>query len=235
MHYRMQPFDGDWLAVDYGKGPRASANTESAPRYQALLRSGFGDLIEWLEENAEPDEGPPTGYSPTQVIKRLQDALIGVMRDAQRLGYAGRYQRLERIVKETHYIPAIARLTVRRYWDQLSTEQKRELVTTFGELSVANYASKFDGFSGERFQQLGEEKSGKSTIVRTQIVKSNGEAVPLDYTMREVKGRWRILNITADGVSDLSTKQAEYGSVMASGGFSALIARLEDQIRRYGG
>jgi phospholipid transport system substrate-binding protein len=40
---------------------------------------------------------------------------------------------------------------------------------------------------------------------------------------------WRIVNIIADGVSDLALKRAEYQRVFASGGLDGLLAELNAQ------
>ena len=45
---------------------------------------------------------------------------------------------------------------------------------------------------------------------------------------------WRIINIVADGVSDLALKRAEYQRVFASGGIDGLVAELEQQTRALG-
>ena len=56
--------------------------------------------------------------------------------------------------------------------------------------------------------------------------------VPLEYLLQEGPDGWRIINIVADGVSDLALKRAEYQRVFSSGGIEALIAELEEQTRR---
>jgi phospholipid transport system substrate-binding protein len=233
LEYRLQAFGADWLVVDRVVDGRGENATEGARYQAAYARFGLAALIHAIYPKPEEPEPAPANETATQVVARLQQTLLTVMQQAKELGFRGRYARLRPVVYETHYIPAIARLTVSRHWGGLSEAQRKQLVDTFGELSVSNYADKFDGYSGERFTQTKEERVGKSTVVRTLLVKSNGETVRLDYTLRQVKGRWRILNITADGVSDLSTKQAEYGSVMSSGGFAALLAKLREQIQRY--
>ena len=45
---------------------------------------------------------------------------------------------------------------------------------------------------------------------------------------------WRIINIVADGVSDLALKRAEYQRVFASGGIEGLVAELEQQTAALG-
>jgi phospholipid transport system substrate-binding protein len=46
---------------------------------------------------------------------------------------------------------------------------------------------------------------------------------------------WRIINIVADGVSDLALKRAEYQRLFASGGIEGLIAEIERQTDRLEG
>jgi len=47
------------------------------------------------------------------------------------------------------------------------------------------------------------------------------------------EGRWSIINIIADGVSDLALKRAEYSHVLARDGFNALVSMLERKITQY--
>ncbi|MGH8605553.1 MAG: ABC transporter substrate-binding protein, partial [Gammaproteobacteria bacterium] len=61
-----------------------------------------------------------------------------------------------------------------------------------------------------------------------------GEAVRLDYVLQTKSDEWLIVNVIADGVSDLSLKRADYTSVLKSKGFDDLITVLNDKIAKYG-
>ena len=69
-------------------------------------------------------------------------------------------------------------------------------------------------------------------LVRTVLEVNNISAdnVSLDYLLQETDGKWRIVNVVANGVSDLSLKRADYGAVIKSQGFDSLVVRLNDQI-----
>lgn len=235
IQYRLRKEAARFLIVNRVEDGRDPVRAERREFEQLWSRGGYPTLLAGLEAKQKPATAPPRTATATQVVARLQDTLLAVMREARQLGYRGRHQRLDPVVRETHYLPAIARLTVRRHWGKWSKAQQREFADTFAKLSVANYASKFDGYAGETFARVEEKQVGKSTVVRSVLTKSNGEKIRFDYTMRKVKGRWRILNITVDGVSDLSTKQAEYGAVLSGGGLPALLQKLRGQIRRYEG
>jgi phospholipid transport system substrate-binding protein len=56
--------------------------------------------------------------------------------------------------------------------------------------------------------------------------------VSLEYLLQPDGDDWRIINIVADGVSDLALKRAEYQRVFSSAGISGLIAELEQQTER---
>jgi phospholipid transport system substrate-binding protein len=110
------------------------------------------------------------------------------------------------------------------------------MVDTFTELTLATYASRFDGYSGERFQQMEITPMSRGRmLVRTEMVRPGKDTVQLDYVLQEENGKWLIVNVVANGVSDLSLKRADYGSILKSQGFDSLIARLRTQIAELGG
>lgn len=176
--------------------------------------------------------GPEPG--PRRVVENLHAGLIAVMQEADALGYPGRYRQLDGLIRETFDLPLIARIAVGRHWRDLTEAQRSELVETFTRLSVATYAARFDGYAGERFETLGEEDLGRGQrLVRSALVKPSGERVSFDYVLRPTDGRWKVINVSVDGVSDLSLKRAEYTSILEKDGFDALIAALREKIAAY--
>jgi len=101
----------------------------------------------------------------------------------------------------------------------------------FSRLVIATYAHRFDGYSGESFQTVSAKASGHGRIiVRTVLIKRNGSRVHLDYLLQQRKGQWRIINVVAQGVSDLALKRVEYTTILRSQGFEALMARLKKKL-----
>lgn len=178
--------------------------------------------------------GPPAwAGEATDVVAQVQATLLAVMKDADRLGFEGRYRQLAPVVEETHDLPFVARLTLGPHWKGLDAEQQATMIATFSRLSIATYAGRFDGFSGERFTVVAEKPlpRGNIVLVESRFIKSNGDALQFNYLLHPVNGHWRIVNIIVDGVSDLALKRTEYSGLMEKEGFSALLAKLEEQIR----
>jgi phospholipid transport system substrate-binding protein len=174
------------------------------------------------------------GPSPVQVIENLHATLLDVMKEAGTLGFLGRLKRLEPVIRGTFDFPFIARLVVGRYWGTFSEEEKKAFMETFTTLSIAIYAERFNGYSGEKFQTVStrELKSGR-ILAETLLVKPDGGTVRLDYILHRGDTGWRIVNVIADGVSDLSLKRADYTSFLKNKGIVDLIKKLEEKTSLY--
>jgi phospholipid transport system substrate-binding protein len=172
--------------------------------------------------------------SGTEVIENLNETLLAVMQKADELGYTGRYQRFAPMVTTSYDMPFISRIVVGRYWREFSDEQRTRFVEAFTDLTIATYAGRFNGYSGERFSLAPEEKLPKGRLrVTSLIVEANGEEVRLDYIMHQKDKQWRIINVIANGVSDLSLKRADYTTFLKNKGYDALLAKLNEKIAQY--
>lgn len=170
-----------------------------------------------------------------KVVENLHNTLLEVMQHADKLGFSGRVSTLDPVINASFDFPTIARLVMGRYWSGLNAEQQKKFIEIFARLSVVTYASRFDGYEGESFHTLGEEARGKdNALIRTELQKSDKSVVKLDYLVHaDADNQWRIVNVIADGVSDLSLKRADYGSIMKNDGYVALISKLNDKIAQY--
>ncbi|MCP4407242.1 MAG: hopanoid biosynthesis protein HpnM [Gammaproteobacteria bacterium] len=192
----------------------------------------FTLLISSLPFTVLADLQPSQGAA--DVVTQLQSELISVMKRSEVLGYQGRYDSLAPIVRATHNLPDIARIVVGRYWGRLTEVQRKVWVENFSQLSIATYAYKFDGYSGELFEPISQQETARGDkFIRTLLIKSDGEEIRFDYLLRRGDDGWSIINIIADGVSDLALKRSEYSGIIRREGFDALIMKLKDKIAKY--
>jgi phospholipid transport system substrate-binding protein len=152
---------------------------------------------------------------PQEVIERLHASLLEVMQSADELGYQGRYERLEPVLQKSYDFPFMIRIALGPAWRELDEGQRAELTELFMDMSVANYAARFDGYKGERFEILGEEPGPRDAVlVQSRIVLSDDEPVQL------LDARY----------SELARQRAEFAAVLRSGGVPDLMATLERKI-----
>ncbi len=169
--------------------------------------------------------------TPTEVVERLNAALIEVMREAEALGFKGRYERLAPVLSAAFDFPLMARISVGKHWRAWDEVLRARFVAAFGNSSIATYAARFDGFGGERFEILGEAPGRRKTVlVRNHLVRSDGDAVAIDYLLKATGGHWRVVDVYLDGkYSELALKRSEYGAVIKNHGVAALIQSLDEK------
>lgn len=173
-------------------------------------------------------------HEAIQVIEKLQAALLTVMKNGEKLGYRGRYDQLEPVIRASFDMSFISRFVLSKYWETLSDGQRRKFVETFTRLGISTYAANFDSYSGERFKVISKkEVSGDRILIQTHLLKSDGGKVPLDYLLHRTGGEWRVINVTAEGVSDLALKRADYSNFLKNKDIEALIAKLNEKIAQY--
>lgn len=176
--------------------------------------------------------GPARAEAPTVLIKHFNDTLLATMQSAKELGYEGRYEKLEPVIGSTFDLDFMTQYAAGRYWRKLTAEQKERLIDAFTRLTVATYANRFNGYSGERFRILSEQTPRKGNrLVQSELVKGDGEAIKLNYLLRETKEGWRVIDIFLKGtISELATKRSEYSSTLGNKGFDGLMAIFEQKI-----
>jgi len=76
----------------------------------------------------------------------------------------------------------------------------------------------------------GEQPAPSGNMVRSQIIKANGEPVKVDYLMRRNGDTWLISDIYLDGaISEVATRRSEFAAILKNGGIDGLIAALNSK------
>jgi len=167
------------------------------------------------------------------VVEKLHAALLNTMKEGTTLGYKGRVERLTPVIKECFNFTTIARAVTGPHWKGLAADKRQQFIATFEQLSVATYAENFSGYSGESFETLAQEEARGATLVKTVIVTGDGKRVSLNYVVTKSADQWGIVNVIAQGVSDLALKRTEYDAVISAQGIDALIAKLDAKVASY--
>jgi phospholipid transport system substrate-binding protein len=167
------------------------------------------------------------GAGGSETVRSLYDTLLATMRNGPALGARGRYAQIAPVVRRVFDIPFMTRLAVGPEWAGLTEPQRQQVSQAFERYIAAIYAERFDSYSGERLQVTGEQPSAGGTMITSQITKSNGEPVHINYLMRQNGGIWQIADVYLDGtISELATRRSEFASILRAQGIAGLIATL---------
>ena len=172
-----------------------------------------------------------------QPVQTLCDTLIDVMKNAKTLGIQGRFNKLKPVVEQTFDLPDMTKYSVGPSWMKMSPQDQQMLQAAFERYTLANYASNFDGYGGEKFtvEPTVTPRVGGDKIVSTKLI-GKDESHSLAYRMHQVGGTWKILDVYYENsISQLARQRSDFGATVQSGGAAALekkINALSDKLMK---
>ena len=170
------------------------------------------------------------------VVEGLNTTLLDVMQSADDLGYQGRYEMLEPALRSSFDFAFMTKISVGRAWNEFDGDQREQLVERFARMSIATFAARFDGYSGERFEIHGEKPGRRDTVVvDDRIIRPHDPPVGLNFVLKQqADGQWQIIDVMLDGkFSELARQRAEFSSVLKRGGYDELIAAIDKSIAAF--
>jgi len=184
-----------------------------------------------------PNKLSATEPTASILVDSFHSTLLQVMKDADALGFKGRYDALEPVVSKSFHFPLMMQIATGRYWKQSSKQQQQSMSTAFARISIGTYAARFDGYSGQSFMTINEKPGPQKTVlVKTELMNPGGDDVNLTYVTRKIKGNWRIIDVLlGGGISEIAVRRSEYRNILKAGGPDQLISILEDKAGKLGG
>jgi len=118
-----------------------------------------------------------------------------------------------------------------KHWRTATEEQRKRFIDAFYQSLLRNYGSALAEFTADRMQVLpfrGDLSSGQATV-RTNVKRSNGTVVPVNYTLRATPEGWKAWDVTIEGISYVRNFRNDVGAEIDQTGLQALIDRLEKE------
>ena len=163
--------------------------------------------------------------SAGDTVKGLYEVLLTPMKNGRILGQSGRFTQLDPVIRRSFDFASMARLSVGPSWAGLSEAQRQQMTESYGRYISAIYADRFDSYAGQKLEVTGEQTAPSGVMVKSQIIKANGEPVKVDYMMRRNGEGWLISDIYLDSaISEVATRRSEFAAILTG----LVIARHRD-------
>ena len=171
---------------------------------------------------------------PEQLIKETSDKVLDeIKNNAQK--YRDDPQRIYELV-DTLVLPhfdfsAMTDLALGRYKDEVSSEQRPEIVNEFRQLLVRTYSLALLEYTDQQLVYLpmeGSEADGLVTV-RTEIEQAGGFPIPINYTLRLGDDGWKVFDISVDDVSLVTNYRSSFARAIKKDGVDGLIKTLRDR------
>jgi phospholipid transport system substrate-binding protein len=132
-----------------------------------------------------------------------------------------------RLVGEVFDFDETARRALGRHWEARTPAERAEFVGLFTRLLEDSYLSKLEMYRDERVTYLGDTIDRDEAVVRTRMVPPRGAEITIDYHMHLRSDRWRIYDVTADGVSLVDNYRVQFNKIIESSSYANLIAKMQ--------
>jgi phospholipid transport system substrate-binding protein len=167
---------------------------------------------------------------PGAFIGTLGNEAIRVM--GRSVSPAERMARFRQLFESDFDLPDLAKFVLGPYSRALSPEQQEEFLRLFRESLVQAYSAKLADYSGQPFRVTGARPSGNETVVTSQVEKSSGTPVEIDWHVVDRAGHNLVTDVLIDGVSmKIAQRDAFAGIIQRNGGRpDSLLAALRQQL-----
>jgi phospholipid transport system substrate-binding protein len=147
----------------------------------------------------------------------------------------GLERRLRPLALDAFDVPRIGRFALRRYWADMSDAERQQFTEAFSDYIVHVYAARFTRYGGERFAVTGSRPEGSTAVlVRSEVTQpQGGPPIKLDWQVERVAERYKVVDVTIDGVSQALTYREEFTAVVErhGGRVADLTAELRERAK----
>jgi phospholipid transport system substrate-binding protein len=167
--------------------------------------------------------------APTDQLREGIDQVFKILRDPAMAGDTNATRRRSAILTAAGNIfdfTEMAKRTLGQHWTARTPAERSQFVALFTELIQHSYISKVDQHGGAKMVFRGETVDGDHAAVRTMIPLSNGSEMPLEYRMYNADARWRVYDLSIDGISLVSNYRAQFNKVIRIASYDTLVTKL---------
>ena len=172
--------------------------------------------------------GPATEQLKTQI-----DRVLAVLNDPAVKGPEHRAER-QAIIRDTMDaaidFTEVSRRALGAAWAVRTPAERQEFVSAFTDFVKRSYLGRIDLYDDEKFVYNGESVEGDVATVTTRIEWKDGDRMPLGFKMkRDANDRWRIYDVSMDGVSLVDSYRAQFSSMLRRNSYEDLVTRIKTQ------
>ena len=140
---------------------------------------------------------------------------------------------VDRVLLPNFDVDHAARLVLGRHWRTATPQQRQRFIDAFYGSLMNNYGDALLEFTGDRIKVLPSPVAADATsaTVRTEVRRSNGQKVPVNYTLRKTDAGWKVWDVVIEGISYVKSFREDFGAEIDQKGLDAVIQRLESQSR----
>jgi phospholipid transport system substrate-binding protein len=168
---------------------------------------------------------------PTDQLRDGVDRVIKILRDPALAGDKQVDQRraaISKVAGDLFDFGEMAKRSMGQHWDARTPPQRVEFVRLFTDLIERSYLAKVDQHdAAAKMTYRSETVDGDHAVVQTTIPLPHGDTMPLGYRMHQAGGRWKVYDLSIDGISLVANYRSQFNRIIRTASYEDLVANLK--------
>jgi len=161
-----------------------------------------------------------------EIVKRKLDAVFAVLQKKD-LDQQAKKIAINEIVTPMFDFELMAKLTLgRKYWPNLSREEKEKFTQLYIELLKTSYLGKLALYTDEKIIFEPPAQVKKKVHIPTQLV-SKDRRTSILYKLYKPADDWKVYDLEIQGVSIIRSYRSQFGEILQSGTIDDLLLKME--------
>ncbi len=170
--------------------------------------------------------------TPSEVVQSAVSRAVSIVHDTELARPANAERRrmeLRRVAEELFDFNEMARRALARHWADRSVQEREEFTRLFTDLLERSYLGKVENWAGEKVIFFGEFVDGDYAAVRSKLVTTKRQEVPIEYRLYRVGQRWQAYDVLFEGVSFVATYRSQFNRIIQTTSFAQLVDRMRQR------
>ena len=171
-----------------------------------------------------------TAEGPREVVQRLGDQVLAVLRDKS-LSNDQKRERILQIADQGVDFDTLSRLVLARNWSRFSPAEQVRFVQEFRKHLSVTYGKSVDSYKNETMSIIGDREEARGDFtVKTKILRGGGsDDILVDYRLRQTDGQWKIIDFIVEGVSLVANFRSQFQDLLSSDSPAQLIDLIHEK------
>ena len=172
-----------------------------------------------------------------EVVKKTADQVLERLR-ADKQEMKENPEKIYALVHELiipHFdFESMSKWVLGRNWRGATEAQQEQFTQEFQTLLIRTYGKALLDYSDQDIQYapVNEDPESNLVTVRTEVKQSGSQSIPINYTMHIADGEWKVVDVSVNGVSLVSTYRGSFASEVRRGGMETLLSKLAERNAR---
>lgn len=194
-------------------------------QFKSLVFAFVVLLPQWLWAQSSPV--PMLQDTANQILTTLQQHKGELKQNPKVI-----YQAVEKYLLPRVDVMGMSRSVLgQQAWAKANAAERAEFSKAFTQLVIRTYASPLAEYTDETVKFLPIRGSAETRFIRvnSMIIRSQGNNIPLSYSLIAKDGQWKIYDLSVEGVSLLQSFRSQFAQALQNSNMQDLIKQMHQR------